>query len=1265
MPAFLAAPLRRPTRFLTPILAAALAAAGIARLWPPRYQATAILRVERADPGASIEQTILDDARLEKLVGEPDSTPGGSPAPPSDRVYQLRANLAVHARGPDTYAVDCIDEDPQRAADVLQRLTVLLTEESGVAAAAGTPAPDPLAAQLAEAKRELEEKEASHGKTPVSEADLLASSRELLVLQKRYLALLNQKMAARTSTSEPSPPQKVSFRVEVPPRRPEQPITRGGRPVSWGVMGLGVLLGWGLCLRGGPRPYASRVAAPERSDAPRVVQKVAGEVVPASGSAEGPVPALLEPGSVFIRPAQAPAAAQGSSPEPLMPVATDEVEPGSVFLRAPRAAPPVLPDAPASDEVEPGAVFLRAPQPARAARPLAPSAPERSGATTRGGSEAGIKPGSVFRGTPSMSDTQPIPIPPPALERTEARPVEPITPATPPPPESPAAEPLRPARTIETERIAGTTEAPAAITPREVVVPEPVPPPLVERSVDPPSPPAEPAPMPRDAARSGQASVPGLVVSGGTSHGAVLVLAAAPAERLIGAASHCHLRADSPNLAPVHARVAWDGFGLSLSDAGSTTGTYVNGRRIAGRYPLRDGDHVSLGPPGSSQSLRLLVYLPPPSERAAAATSARPEGRSSPPSAAQPTPASATPAGTAPEDSLAPPPAASIRSESPAPKAATPPRSRRGLTALLAILAAGALLGRFLIKPPPPVLVDVTPERVRVGATVFLDGSGFDHVPEKNTVKLGDQTAPVVAAREDRLEVAVRRELPFKLPAEVSVTVEVAGRRSAPGRLSIVAGPHVSRLEPPVAHPGDLVTVWGEQLTADAVTVLVAGAAAEVVRTQGDSLQFRVPDTPAAQEGARLPVDVWAAGEQAERTFLVVGHLPVVTELVPPRGSAGERVTLHGYGFDPDTAGNRVRFGENEAIVLSSSATELVASAPARGPLLVRQAELAVTVEARGATSSRTSFMMLGPPSGMFVPHFYAALVPELPAANHAFVSTELGPLLLLTGPAGPSSPAQRADNVARVLNDLVDEAAKPLALSFEVEPVPSVALTGGHKVVVTATPRDALGYEGLWVGMGKPGEATPHTVATHWTALLQDYLALFVQNQRPTHVLALSPRGQVLVDLYSEARKDRSGGRGVPNQLFARLWPGIADRLRETALLLPAPGQSNAAAVVVGRWQGTMEETDKGTQPIQARFFFEAGNLAGLLARRSPKGVSAETRLHDVSFQGGDLAFALPSGTATLRFKASLREDVIAGVIQSEPPDGRASGYFTLSHTE
>jgi hypothetical protein len=332
----------------------------------------------------------------------------------------------------------------------------------------------------------------------------------------------------------------------------------------------------------------------------------------------------------------------------------------------------------------------------------------------------------------------------------------------------------------------------------------------------------------------------------------------------------------------------------------------------------------------------------------------------------------------------------------------------------------------------------------------------------------------------------------------------------------------------------------------------------------------------------------------------------------------------------------------------------LIVSAPASGPLPAADADLPVTVQSRGATSSGGAvFTVLAPGSGMFVPHFFAAPVPELPAGNHAFVSTELGPVMLLTGPAGWSSTAERAAGAVRVLNDLLEEAAKSLALAFEVEPVPSVALAGGHYVVATATPNDALGYESLWARQGKPGRATPHSVATYWTALLQDYLALFVQHRRPTRVLELSPRGQLLVNLDAEAVKATRGRRGVPTQVFARMHASLAAGLRDMALLLPPPGGSNPGAVVVGRWHGTMEEGDKGAQPIGVRLFYEGRKLSGSLTRSSPRGVAAETRLRDVIYEGGTLAFALPAGSTSLHFN------------RGGPQARQALGFFRLSYAD
>jgi len=773
--------------------------------------------------------------------------------------------------------------------------------------------------------------------------------------------------------------------------------------------------------------------------------------------------------------------------------------------------------------------------------------------------------------------------------------------------------------------------------------------------------------------------VPSLVVASGPAEGTILRLPTSPSERLLGAAAYCHLRVDLPNVDAVHARIASDTFGLGLSDAGSSNGTYVNGRRIAGKYPLKDGDLVFLGPPGSPQSVGLSVHLPPPAVRA--------WGTAPPPSARlEPaTPSMATRPLVTTAEALA---ARALISPPPARHAAPPPQGPRAepaastlsrgpgssgrisrplaIAATVAAVAAGSLVVRGLLPEPAPVVAQVTPAKARLGQTVTLSGSGFAPLPEANTVRLGTQTLAVISASEARLEIAVPRELSLALPVELPLLVEVAGRRADAARLTIVATPSLARLEPPAARAGDVVTAFGRHLAGTPVTVHVAGAAAEVLGAEPTSLRFRVPAAAALSEGSRAPVDVWVAGEQAERVLLAVGQLPFVTDVVPPRGSVGEQVTLRGHGFDPDPAGNRVRFGEREALVLSASASELTVSAPAAEPVLAGQSEMEVRVEARGAASTNPAvFTLLGPASGTFLPHFYAAPVPELPRGNHAFVSTELGPLMLLTGPAGgTASTAARAAHAARVLNELVEAAAKPLALAFKVEPAPSVMLAGGSYIVATATSTDALGYEGLWARMGRRGDATPHSVATYWTALLQDYLALFVQHQRPTNVLGLTSRGQLLADIHAAALKAAGGPRGVPTELLSRLRPQLAAGLREMALLLAPPGQSNPGAAVVGRWRGTMEEGDRGVLPVEVRLYFEGTRLAGSLTRRSPRGVEGETRLRSVDYEGGALAFAIPVGASVLHFHGTVRDDSIAGLIRGGESQ-QALGFFTLSFVE
>ena len=75
--------------------------------------------------------------------------------------------------------------------------------------------------------------------------------------------------------------------------------------------------------------------------------------------------------------------------------------------------------------------------------------------------------------------------------------------------------------------------------------------------------------------------------------GLVVALGADPV--LIGRLPECQVRIDDPNMSRRHAEVLGANGGYAVRDLGSTNGTLVNGRRIAGDMPLRDGDVIAVG----------------------------------------------------------------------------------------------------------------------------------------------------------------------------------------------------------------------------------------------------------------------------------------------------------------------------------------------------------------------------------------------------------------------------------------------------------------------------------------------------------------------------------------------------------------------------------------------------------------------------------------------------------------------------------------------
>ncbi len=857
--------------------------------------------------------------------------------------------------------------------------------------------------------------------------------------------------------------------------------------------------------------------------------------------------------------------------------------------------------------------------------------------------------------------------------------------------------------------------------------------------------------------------LPTLIVTGGASDGLAVQLHAQGDEKTIGSAPNSHIRLTTRNVAASHARVSWEEGAVVLSDEGSAAGTFVNGEKISSGHVLQDGDRISVGPPGSPESVRLLVRVPAdlglalrsgffpkfvePAAAPAPVPAPEPESDELPAFAApaedepilfeeaEPTPGLGAPAFKPPEpepvavpgtpaiildEAPAPVPAAAAAPSPPVPAPAAPAapaapvraprapaarpdymseipsiggdrareapsvppmaapaprpaRARRRMPppsvprmaivgAAAAVVAGAAFYFYSRSQQPPPVLSAITPPKAEVGTTVTITGSGFAPRAGDNSVRFGDAEATVTNASATSLAVTVP-PLPGSTSKEVPITVRAGGGRSNALFVKIARLPRITRLEPDVAVPGAEITLHGQNLDGAPVTVKIAGEKVAARDATGDSLRVKVPDIPWT-EGQSVAVTIDVGPDAARAIPLVLGHLPLVLEVSPDSGPAGQRVTIKGRGFDPVATGNRVTIGGAPALVLSASATELRTAVPA-GAASGAQTALPVVVEAHGATSgSRTAFAFSRSLSGMARLRFFPVPAPQGPPDRHAFVSSELGPVLVLTGKADAGSTAERADRVAEALTRVMETAiTRPVSLEVREGATPAVAVSGGE-AIVTATPDDADGYTQAWDGGARPGRSTPRQIAGYWAALLQDYVTLFGQGQRPSRTAELSSRGRVLVDIYAEAQRRGAAG-GVPVATVYELSPTVLKTLREMALLVPAGGGAVGTAVA-GRWEGTMVDETATEKGIELVLDVDGGKLGGSLTVKTG-GLAVRTPLQQATYEKGQVKFMVSSGGGPRQFRGTLQGGTLEGSIfkDAAAKDKDAVGRFSLRYVE
>ena len=473
--------------------------------------------------------------------------------------------------------------------------------------------------------------------------------------------------------------------------------------------------------------------------------------------------------------------------------------------------------------------------------------------------------------------------------------------------------------------------------------------------------------------------------------------------------------------------------------------------------------------------------------------------------------------------------------------------------------------------------------------------------------------------------------------------------------------PRVTELEPDVAMPGEEILVKGQNLDGKPLTVNVAGMPAEVKEAVPASVRVVVPQLPVAQ-GKIVPVNVQIGPDSAKPANLTVGYLPLVTEVKPDKGQAGEKVVIKGRGFDADVEDNEVYFGNQPALILSASETELTVVAPA-----ALGTEGAVTaqvhVKANGAiSSSPVTYTHQRASATLFVPRFFAAAVlahPEL-----AFVSTDLGPVLVLGGPdndvkATAARAFEKAATLERARRRSRDQAARVRG------PQPARDLGGRAGEGRPHRDRAGRGCGRLRAALraGGPGQASLRPrprglLGRPPPGLLHPLRA---EAAPPGRARPLAPRPGALRHLLRRLCGCREPP-ACPSRSSARLTPTMAKALRDLALVLPAEKESRVTVAVEGLWTGTMEETTGGPKPIEVRFEQVGGKLGGTLSTSAGK-IGMKTPLRDVSFQKNEVRFAVDlSGSARI-FTGTVQGGTLTGTIARG--SDKAAGRFSLKYVE
>ena len=549
----------------------------------------------------------------------------------------------------------------------------------------------------------------------------------------------------------------------------------------------------------------------------------------------------------------------------------------------------------------------------------------------------------------------------------------------------------------------------------------------------------------------------------------------------------------------------------------------------------------------------------------------------------------------------------------------------------------------------------------------FLDGhplSGTVTLRDGNLVRLGQSTNPdpILVLFEDpgtRLLEAMRTDArtdapgagesgasdltieSVSVPKEVRVSVPPAPEASGPeperpqGPLALV-GRHVPvviafavllamglvlalratqkpwqtvRVEPMKVKAGGRVALRGSEVDpSDTLKVFVGEAEAGIAEMGPGQVLFDVPQLPGGEAGVHpVPLRVERKGIVLLRQTLQYETVPDIDEVEPAEAAVGDTVTLRGTGFLNDPARVKVRVGQQAALVLAATATEI----RFRVPVVTRsvQVEAALDVQvAEWKTKART--LKVGP---RHAPCFDLAFAARSVADRIWELRSAVGPVFFVEAGPAPldgSLPAEVQKAVDTLAQSFTRAASDP-TLRFEVRPAgraPAVVAVGlGPAATEVGRWTPALA---AYVHQRAPDVRQTELVPYWSSVVLNEYLNVFAKKQPPRLLLGSDPLRAALkrlVDLNVE-----TGGQGCPSATEVQAMETGERELFETAALrLPA-----RFGEVGGNWEGTLENV-----------FAEKGKDGGLELRLELKqaGTTLQGRMLVYEVRGQGIRWSPP----------------------------------------